>query len=126
MQFAHCACTLQGKYVRDHTRLDVQPTGRFFLNNMLDGLLVGDVRSSSSCTVMVACMHGCAPWSGHVGHSPSELVHCGMGTHSQHELAGDGSCITHGRTDLERKLCMLHQCPEHMTELNGDGGALSR
>lgn len=25
----------KGKYVRDHSRLEVQPTGRFFLNTML-------------------------------------------------------------------------------------------
>ncbi len=35
-----CWCT-QGKYVRDHSRLDVQPTGRYFLNLSLDNLLVG-------------------------------------------------------------------------------------
>lgn len=35
---AHVDCVLQlqkGKYVRDHSRLEVQPTGRYFLNMML-------------------------------------------------------------------------------------------
>lgn len=27
-----------GKYVRDHKKLEVQPTGRYFLNQLLDGL----------------------------------------------------------------------------------------
>lgn len=30
----------KGKYVREHSRLEVQPTGRYFLNMMLDSLLV--------------------------------------------------------------------------------------
>lgn len=28
-----------GKYVRDHNRLDVQPTGRWLVNQMLEGLI---------------------------------------------------------------------------------------
>jgi hypothetical protein len=28
----------RGKYVRDHNRLEVQPTGRYFLNRMLDNI----------------------------------------------------------------------------------------
>jgi hypothetical protein len=31
----------KGKYVRDHSRLEVQPTGRYFLNMMLDNLIHG-------------------------------------------------------------------------------------
>ncbi len=34
-----CVC-LQGKYVRDHSRLDVTPTGRYFLEKTLEGLMV--------------------------------------------------------------------------------------
>lgn len=37
----------KGKYVRDHSRLEVQPTGRFFLNMMLGGCLSGRPASSS-------------------------------------------------------------------------------
>lgn len=29
----------KGKYVRDHSRLDVEPTGRWLLNKHLDGLM---------------------------------------------------------------------------------------
>lgn len=30
---------VKGKYVRDHSRLEVQPTSRYFLNIMLDNLI---------------------------------------------------------------------------------------
>jgi len=30
---------VKGKYVREHNRLDVQPTSRYFLNIMLDNLV---------------------------------------------------------------------------------------
>lgn len=30
---------VRGRYVRDHNQLDVQPTGRYFLNMMLDNLV---------------------------------------------------------------------------------------
>jgi hypothetical protein len=30
---------VKGKYVRDHNRLEVQPTGRYFVNMMLDNLI---------------------------------------------------------------------------------------
>jgi hypothetical protein len=51
-----CACLApvqlqKGKYVRDHSRLEVQPTGRFFLNMMLGGCLSGCPASSSMCGV---------------------------------------------------------------------------
>ena len=32
----------RGKYVRSHSRLDVQPSGRYFLNRQLEGLLEGE------------------------------------------------------------------------------------
>lgn len=31
----------RGKYVRDHNRLEVMPTSRFFLNKMLESLYNG-------------------------------------------------------------------------------------
>lgn len=30
---------VKGKYVRDHNKLEVQPTGRYFLNMMLENLI---------------------------------------------------------------------------------------
>jgi hypothetical protein len=30
---------VKGKYVREHNRLEVQPTGRYFVNMMLDNLV---------------------------------------------------------------------------------------
>lgn len=30
---------VKGKYVREHNRLEVQPTGRYFVNMMLDNLI---------------------------------------------------------------------------------------
>lgn len=36
---SYCYRLERGKYVRAHTRLDVQSTGRYLINRYLDGLL---------------------------------------------------------------------------------------
>ncbi|KAF8069411.1 hypothetical protein HT031_001526 [Scenedesmus sp. PABB004] len=38
----------KGRYVRDHSRLEVQPTSRFFLNIMLDSLIHGTYRLAAA------------------------------------------------------------------------------
>uniref|UniRef100_A0A383W444 Uncharacterized protein n=1 Tax=Tetradesmus obliquus TaxID=3088 RepID=A0A383W444_TETOB len=40
---------VKGRYVRDHSRLEVQPTGRYFLNMMLDNLIHGTYVGPADC-----------------------------------------------------------------------------
>jgi hypothetical protein len=40
---------VKGRYVRDHSRLEVLPTSRYFLNMMLDNLVHGTYIGPADC-----------------------------------------------------------------------------
>lgn len=52
----------KGKYVRDHSRLEVQPTGRYFLNMMLGELQPITTLSSTPVAVAVSLEAGNGRW----------------------------------------------------------------
>lgn len=129
----------KGKYVRDHSRLEVQPTGRYFLNMMLGECstpsahmphVLGWLKLMKAMTgacwrvfVVVSCGSGLTKHR--LSTQPVQIPtlytqprHCRLGlntqwqhmqAHRQLKHTGAGSTAVHSTLGCERPLLVCHQ-----------------